>query len=315
MKIIDPSSDHRWDEFVHQHPDGTVFHTSNWARVIQRSYGYVPCYVIREDSRGGIKAGLPLFLIGNRITGKRLVSLPFTDQCAPLFSDGDDMMNITNDLAAVVKNMGARSVEIRAGIAGAVHTAAPGYCVFGYYKLYLLDLEQGLDRIWSGFKQKSVRYPIRKAEACALTIRQGGAERDIRIFHKLNVITRKKHGVIPQPYRFFENIYQELIAKKLAFLLIAEYRDRSVAASIFFTYRKTMHYKYNCSSGLYSSCQPNHLLLWHEIDLPYYFYPEIRSTGGTIENGSLYRTATTVLKKIPAAILEQLGTVGYKYFA
>jgi hypothetical protein len=350
MKVIDPSLDRRWDDFVHRHPDGTIFHTSNWARVIQRSYGHVPCYAIREDGAGDIQTGVPLFLIGNRFTGKRLVSLPFTDRCNPLLSGPDDMMSIGSDLAAVAGNMDARNVEIRSALAGADGTTPPGYRVFAYYKLHLLDLDQGLDRVWQGFKQKSVRYPIRKAEACAMTIRQGGAEADMRIFHKLNVITRKKHGVIPQPYRFFENIYRELIASKLAFLLIAEYRYRPIAASIFFTYRKAIHYKYNSSSGLYGDCQPNHLLLWRaieeacgrrfslmdlgrtapdnrglvsfkrhwgacETDLPYYFYPEIKSSGGTFEKGSLYRTAASVLKKMPAAVLERLGTVSYKYFA
>jgi len=38
-KIIDPSKDKRCDEFVANYSQGTEFHLSKWARVIQKTYG------------------------------------------------------------------------------------------------------------------------------------------------------------------------------------------------------------------------------------------------------------------------------------
>lgn len=350
MEVIDPSLDRRWDVFVRAHPEGTIFHTSNWARVIQQSYGFLPYYIIQDDAAGGIRVGLPFFLLGNRITGRRLVSLPFTDRCAPLFSETDNSADIAGCILAAAKNAGADSIEIRSGICDALCSGSLRFSAFEYYQLFLLDLGKGLESIWSGFKQKSVRYPIKKAESSAVTVRRGNAESDMRIFHRLNTITRHRHGVFPQPYRFFENIYHELVSKGLAFLLIAEYRNRPIAASIFFTYRDSIHYKYNCSSGLYAAGQPNHLLLWHAIkeacekkfkfmdfgrtapdnaglvsfkrhwgtmavELPYYYYPGIKKTGGSLEKGYLYKAVSSLLKKMPVSVLERFGRIGYKYFA
>ena len=91
VKTVDPSKDKRWDEFVKSHPEGTVFHLSAWARVLQKTYGYIPYYFILEDSDEKIKAGCPFFLIKSWLAGNRLVCLPFTDVCFPLVTSDRDI--------------------------------------------------------------------------------------------------------------------------------------------------------------------------------------------------------------------------------
>ena len=82
VKIVDPTSDGRWDAFITRQKYSTVFHSSNWAWVLKESYGYVPRYYVLENEAGDIKAAIPFFLIQSRLTGKRLVCLPFSDIAA-----------------------------------------------------------------------------------------------------------------------------------------------------------------------------------------------------------------------------------------
>ena len=39
---IDPTRDERWDEFLQNHPDASIFHTRGWLEALRRTYGYQP---------------------------------------------------------------------------------------------------------------------------------------------------------------------------------------------------------------------------------------------------------------------------------
>ena len=79
---INPADDARWDAFVSDHPEGSVFHHSDWQKVIQTTFSQVePLHVAAENSDGELQGVLPLYSISSRITGKRLVSIPFSLYC------------------------------------------------------------------------------------------------------------------------------------------------------------------------------------------------------------------------------------------
>ncbi len=42
---INPLSDPRWDALIERHPRASVFHSTNWLRSLQRTYGYDPVAV------------------------------------------------------------------------------------------------------------------------------------------------------------------------------------------------------------------------------------------------------------------------------
>ncbi len=346
--ILDPLIDTQWDILIQSHPRSTIFHSSYWARVINKTYHYKPVYTILKDN-GTIKLAIPFFLIKNKIMGKRLVCLPFTDMCSPLSNSHENLIDqeIIQLFETLAKEFNINTFEIRGGeisdlksITMQVHT---------YYKIFKLELTPGLEHIWKNLKQKSIRYAIKKALGYGLQIVRSVSEQDIKLFYRLNLFTRKKHGVIPQPYAFFVNIWQEIINKGLGFLLIAKYHERVIASSIFFIYRDTIYHKFNASDEHYLKYQPNHLILWaaiqwavengykimdlgrtapdniglmafkrhwgaKEFDLPYYYCPNIRGASSTKESNLKYKIASSVLKRTPIPILKIAGNLFYKHF-
>ncbi|MEO0128413.1 MAG: hypothetical protein ABIL44_11770, partial [candidate division WOR-3 bacterium] len=193
--------DSRWDAFVHQHPDGTIFHTSHWATVIQKTYRYEPYFIISETD-GNIYVAIPFFVIRGQLGKKRLVCLPFTDECSPLFVAEKDLEDTMSLIMGMRKNGVISGIEIRSK--NFDFATKFDFKKYSYYKLFLLNLDQGLNSIWKNFKQKSIRYPIKKAQRYGVEIIKSTEPEDMKIFYKLNLLTRKKHGVIPQPYRFFK---------------------------------------------------------------------------------------------------------------
>jgi lipid II:glycine glycyltransferase (peptidoglycan interpeptide bridge formation enzyme) len=350
MKITllpDPDKDKHWDKFVESHSEGTIFHTSHWSNVIRKTYGFEPKFFVNAD--GDIKLGFPFFLIRNRIRGNRLVCLPFTDESPPLFSsdfNSGEKENIITAIISLIKEERVGQIEIRGGESEFLKYA--NFKDFNYYRKFTLDLSKGLDHLWKGFKQKAIRYPIKKAQDYGVRITHSITREDMSVFYKLNLLTRKKHGVLPQPYKFFLNIYDEIIKKNFGFISIAYYKSIPIAASIFFTYNKIVHYKYNASIIDYLRYQPNHLILWStiqwavengykildmgrtspdnkglmsfkrhwgaiETELHYYYYPDIQGVGAIPENSLKYKIASSIFKRLPLSVLKVMGNKFYKY--
>src|SRR5690349_16854880 len=87
---VNPLSDSRWDLLVRRHPFGTVFHSPSWLRALNRTYGYYPVALTTSPPDSELSNGLVYCHVSSWVTGRRLVSLPFSDHCDSLISATSD---------------------------------------------------------------------------------------------------------------------------------------------------------------------------------------------------------------------------------
>ncbi|MFQ5461304.1 MAG: FemAB family XrtA/PEP-CTERM system-associated protein [Phycisphaerae bacterium] len=67
---------HEWDAYVHDHPDGTIFHTQAWREAVESVFGHQPVYL--SAYRGTRLIGvLPMFFVDSRFVGRVLISVPY----------------------------------------------------------------------------------------------------------------------------------------------------------------------------------------------------------------------------------------------
>src|SRR3990172_8371413 len=85
LKVINPLDYPEWDKLLLSTRDYSFFHSSAWARVLHESYGYRPLYFTSIDN-GILLSVIPIMEINSIFTGKRAVSLPFTDYCEPIIT-------------------------------------------------------------------------------------------------------------------------------------------------------------------------------------------------------------------------------------
>jgi CelD/BcsL family acetyltransferase involved in cellulose biosynthesis len=264
VSILDPRLTTEWDTFAESHPDATVFHTSDWARVILDSYDYRPLYHVSRDETGTILAGVPLMRVDGRLTNRRLVGLPFSDLCSPLL-DGpaasDDLLGAVRSAAA---ENGATHVELRGP--GAVSLEDARFHGTSEFYQHIIPIAPTADETAKGF-HSSARRAIRKAEKEGLTVRLANELADMREFYRLMVLTRKKHGLLPQPWRFFANIHRHMVANGAGHLLLAEYGGHPIAGDMLLQFRDQMVYKFNASDPAFLHLRPNNILLWEAIKL------------------------------------------------
>jgi hypothetical protein len=111
IKIVNPLAYSYWDNTLLSCPGASFFHTSTWARVLQKSYHYEPLYLTMGGD--GKMAVLPVMEVNSPLTGKRGVSLPFTDYCEPIVSNDEQFEEILSYITDYGKKNGWRYIEMR----------------------------------------------------------------------------------------------------------------------------------------------------------------------------------------------------------
>jgi lipid II:glycine glycyltransferase (peptidoglycan interpeptide bridge formation enzyme) len=261
---VDPIRDTRWSEFLQKHPRASVFHTPAWLEALRRTYGYEPIGYTSSPPGQEMRNGLVFCRINSWLMGRRLVSLPFSDHCEPLFNSADELEFFVKSLQAEVKSQNWNYLEVRPlnGIFDLIGQAS-GFRPARRYHLHSIDLRPDLDQIRRGFDKDSVVRRIRRAERAGLIEKCGKSEDLLKDFYSLLVLTRARHHLPPQPYEWFQNLI-DCFGDALEMRLVYK-GETAVAAILTLRFRDIVFYKYGCSDERYKNLAGMSLLLWRAI--------------------------------------------------
>ena len=258
MLVRLPIDSPEWAAFVSAHDRALPFHHPAWAATIARTYGF-PAFVLARMEEGGTpRAGMPLMEVRRPFGPRRWVSLPFTDICPPLVEPGGEA-ELAQAVEAARVEAGIESVEVAGPLAG-----CPGDGLDRV--VHVLALDPDHDAVERGFSG-AVRRNIRAAQGHGLSVRIGDDERDlVDAFYRLQVLTRRRLGLPPQPRRFFVNLWHDVLAPGLGRVLVVEHRGAPAAAAVFLNWNGTVVYKYGASDPATWQLRPNNLLFATAIE-------------------------------------------------
>jgi len=253
-----PLASVNWDERILKAPAASVFHCTAWAKVLSDTYGFTPIYF--TALRGSeLVSAIPLMEVESWLTGKRGVSLPFTDECAPLdFTDlsGADLLEETLRVGRTRK---WKYAEFRSS-KKLFNDAPPSHIFLGHK----LKLSADTDALFNRF-DSAVRRALRKAEQAGLTVEFSQTLDATRDYYSLHCKTRKEHGLPPQPFQFFRHIHAHILAQNLGVIVSAKLRGRAVAAALFFHNESEAIYKFGASDDAVLELRANNLVMWEAI--------------------------------------------------
>ncbi len=259
---IDPLRDPRWNDLVERHPKASVFHSVEWLRALHQAYRYEPVAMCISGSDGRLNGGLVFCQIKSWLTGARLVSLPFSDYCEPLIETPEELRAILQQLKTVVKEGNWDYLEVRPTLPQV--TEDIGFQPTSTYLLHALDLSRDSNVIFRSLHKDCVQRKIRRAERESLEYQSGNSEELLLKFYRLLVITRRRHGLPPQPRSWFHHLSQSF-GNKLQFR-IASHKGQPVAAILTLKHGKTITYKYGSSDGQWNKLGGTALLFWRTIE-------------------------------------------------
>ncbi|HVZ83087.1 MAG TPA: GNAT family N-acetyltransferase [Terracidiphilus sp.] len=260
VHILDPLTDPRWAEFVERHESASVFHSVPWLEAIKRTYGYKPLVYTTTPPSAPLGNGIVLCEVHSWLTGRRIVSLPFSDHCEPLFDSEASSAVIGEEFHRAVKKGKWKYVEVRpqsemAAFAGSAEQPPS--------VLHLLDISPPSEEIYKRAHKTCIRNAVKRADRAGIRYESGNSEQLLGIFYRLLIQTRRRHLVPPQPFEWFQNL-SACLGNSLK-VYIAYYNDQPVAGGVMIYHKKTVVFKYSASDESQSSLGGGVFLAWHAI--------------------------------------------------
>ena len=342
-ELVDPLEDARWARLVAGAPGALVFHTPAWLRLLRRQYGYeLAAWCVRDGDR--LVAGLPVARVVSRLTGRRLVAIPFCDLCGPLVQR-DAAPEAEAALLRLIAAERARAgldLEIHEAVAG-LDGAQPSQRFWHH----AVPLSRDVEAVEAAFTKSQVKRGARKARKEGLGLERRTDAAALDAFYGLHLATRRRQGVPIQPRRFIRR-FAELFADGLGFVaLVGEDGAPPAAAAVFLTFGDTVTYKYGASDPGQLRRRPNNLLFldvihwacaegyeqldlgrtdldneglrefklsWgaRERDVAYTFLSDGRRAPSRRSGGS--RAVQAVLRRSPPVVSRVVGEALYRHF-
>jgi Acetyltransferase (GNAT) domain len=258
---IDPIWDPRWEVLVDTHPQASVFHSSKWLKALQGVYGYEPVVISSCALGDRLTNGLVYCRAKSWLTGRRLVSLPFSDHCEPLISRSDELDDLLLQMERYVDEDKWKYVEIRP-----ISCEPSSHTKFGRtvtHYLHRLNLGLSAEQLFRTFHKDCVQRKIRRAEREHLNYEEGASEALLEKFYRLLVMTRRRQGLPPQPLNWFRGLIAAF-GNDLK-IRVASKNGVAVATILTLSHKKSIVYKYGCSDAAFNNLGGTALLLWKTI--------------------------------------------------
>ena len=80
--------------FLQNHPDASIFHTRGCLEALRRTYGYQPVAFLPSLPWLHLTNAVAFCRVSSWLNGRRLVSLPLSDQSAPLVEHLEQLANL-----------------------------------------------------------------------------------------------------------------------------------------------------------------------------------------------------------------------------
>jgi hypothetical protein len=325
----------RWKEFTESSPGATLYHRAAWTEALRRAYGFrILAATIERDQE--IAAGC--LLARSRIPFvTRVVGLPFSDSCAPLGADDDAVRGLLVGLTQAARIRG--NIEIRG-----IEAPSPWRTIDCFLE-WSLDLARPFSEI-QRTADRNFRRQVRRAVEDGFRIDSGDSEEMLGRFYRLQLQTRRRLGVPPQPLRFFALVREEF-ARTFDFeVWLASRGGIDHASVVLLRDGATLYAKWS-ARALHGADGASHLVFFSMLEhyagkaaafdlgrtdvrntglarfktemgavpsrLPYSYFPDLRHALSAESPDRSAGLFAQIWRRLPLAITRAIGATAYRF--
>ena len=257
---LDPIEDPRWERLSLTHPGASVFHSSGWLKALRQAYGYEPIAVTTTPPGSELLNGIVFCQVRSRLTGNRLVSLPFSDHCEPLLNSQTEFDCMLSRLRKDPQHRDVKYIEIRPMTSR--FRGPAGFRELEEFRLHTISLGPPAEELFRRF-HNNIQRNIRRAETKLLRYEKGTSGILLAHFRRLFARTRRRHRLPPQPLLWFRSLL-DCLGERVTIRLA--YKDElPIAGILTLRHNDVMVYKYGCSDFRYRQFNGMAFLLWRSI--------------------------------------------------
>jgi len=266
-----------WDEYVYRSADSTFFHQIGWKRVVEKTYGHKPIYLVAEED-GEIKGVLPLFLMKSRIFGKKLVSVPFAPYGGVCADNERIKKSILQEAEEIAKKYKVDYMEFR----NLTKMNGTRYDVATHYTTFIIQLTQDLNETWQSLRRDK-KKGVKKAKKVGLDIEWG---EEIDTFYTVYSKVMKELGTPAHRYSFFENIRKEF--PKSFKILEIKHDKKTICCKFLLSFKDTLISMWGVTLKGYKRFHPYDLANWESIIYGHKFGYRYLDLGRCLVNSGVY---------------------------
>lgn len=236
-----------------------LFYSPAWFSVLRSQYDCT--FYATADS---VTGELMFFAFIKCLGGKKFSSLPFSDYTRPYIYSVHAMqahiqvlqqmfpefpvcvkLNLPEDAEKWVSSLKKPTLS------GVLHRVSTSSAV---------QLEKQMSR--------SFRRGARRAPSRGLVFGTSCSRHSLEAFYTLFYELRmQKHGLIPQPFSFFEKVFDEFISRNKGFIAEVRKEGKLLSSAIILQQQHGLYYKWGCSSQKNLIDRPNNLLFCELLHL------------------------------------------------
>jgi hypothetical protein len=324
-----------WEQLLLDAPGALLYHSRKWIEVLRKAYDLKPTVVLAVDQAGNTGAGCIFATVGLPLR-RRSVALPFSDSCPPIAVDKSAAREL---ILALRNNALARGgFELR-GVA-----ASEPWQVVNCFVDWHLPLRGSLASIQAGASKHFARQ-MRHAVKEGIAIEHGSDLNRLKRFYRLMLLTRRRQGIPPPPFRLFESV--EEVFGSACETWLATKQGKDLAGLVVLRYGDRLHYRWGARIDDPSGA--NHLLFWNLIEkyasdfrvldlgrtdyrnaglcrfkrelgavsapLSYSYFPSVGEQVSAETLSGPARLASRVWRHLPLPVTRVLGTAIYRFCA
>ncbi len=236
-----------------------LFYCPSWLSVLRQHYGC--SYYATADVDSG---ELMFFALIKCIAGQKLVSMPFSDYTCPGLMQPETLKEhvkaLRKEFPELPVLLKVSFPDVSENSLSSLGTAEEMGCLHRVNTGRGVNLESSMTPSYKrGVRRARVRG-LQFGTNCSYE----GLEQFYNLFYELRM---KKHGLIPQPFSFFEKVYEQFISKGKGFFIEVWKEGRLLASAIVLKHQNGLYYKWGCSSLSDLVDRPNNLLFYELLHL------------------------------------------------
>lgn len=260
------------DNFVLQHPLGSLYHLNCWLDACERAYNHKVYRVIVEEQQQ-LVGYLPLTVIQPPLAKAKVVAVAFADYCAPLTSTPDVANAIEQALKTLMTELGVQQVEIRSsaqqpledeslvtqdavipsdGTAAALNTAKVRMIV---------TLPADANTLLASYKPK-LRSQIKKAAKNGLVFQRATEHGALKDFYRIYATNMHRLGSPAHSLGWFEQLVSRVHGEQQFFVALVYCGEQAVGAALIFYFQHRAWIPWASTLAQFNHLAPNMLMYW-----------------------------------------------------
>ena len=241
--------------------DRNLFSSPKWFDVIQKTYG--TRFEVKYIERQGRVDSYIVYSIVHNFLEWKICMCSYCDYSDGFVKDVQDWKELFDSLK---RDYPKYRIAIR-NLRDDLVRGCGLFHVLSKERFHILDLRPSLNEIW-GRAHDSHKAAVNQAGRKGVVVKRCGKE-DLKKFYHLHLNVRKnKYHIFPQPFKFFENIWDVYMESGQGFLLGAfDAQGDFIGGNIYLVCGNTFYYKFNTSKYQALDLRPNNILFWEGIKL------------------------------------------------